>query len=97
MLGIAAGRFALTCPSIYSPKETYDAFNVNVFGVLNVTRAVLPVMRARRRGLVVTQLKVNSFITTLATLGIATGIADIIANDVDLANIPTRPHDRRST
>jgi ribose transport system permease protein len=40
-------------------------------------------------GLVVTQLKVNSFITTLATLGIATGIADIIANDVDLANIPT--------
>jgi len=40
-------------------------------------------------GLVVTRLKVNSFITTLAMLGIATGIAEIVANDVDLANIPT--------
>jgi ribose transport system permease protein len=40
-------------------------------------------------GLVVTRLNVNSFIATLAMLGIGTGIADIVANDVDLANIPT--------
>ena len=40
-------------------------------------------------GLVVTKLGVNSFIATLAMLGIATGIADIVSNDSDLANIPT--------
>jgi ribose transport system permease protein len=39
-------------------------------------------------GLVVTRLGVNSFITTLGTLGIATGIADIVSNGADLANIP---------
>jgi ribose transport system permease protein len=39
-------------------------------------------------GLVVTRLRVNSFITTLGTLGIATGIADIVSNGADLANIP---------
>ncbi|KAI5369411.1 Putative short-chain dehydrogenase/reductase SDR, NAD(P)-binding domain superfamily [Septoria linicola] len=33
-----------------SPEETYDCFNVNVFGVLNLARAVLPYMRAQRSG-----------------------------------------------
>lgn len=38
--------------STYSAKETYDSFNVNVFGVLNVTRAVLPYMRQQRSGVI---------------------------------------------
>ncbi|KAF2100402.1 NAD(P)-binding protein [Rhizodiscina lignyota] len=35
-----------------SPEETYQQFNVNVFGNLNVTRAVLPYMRQQRSGVV---------------------------------------------
>ena len=45
-------RCVLTFLSEYSPKETYDAFNVNVFGILNVTRAVLPYMRAQKSGVI---------------------------------------------
>lgn len=33
-----------------SPEETLQSFNVNVFGVLNLTRAVLPYMRAQQSG-----------------------------------------------
>ena len=35
---------------VCSPQETYDTFNVNVFGMLNVTRAVLPYMREQKSG-----------------------------------------------
>jgi NAD(P)-dependent dehydrogenase (short-subunit alcohol dehydrogenase family) len=35
-----------------SPQETLDQFNTNVFGALNVTRAVLPFMRSQRSGVV---------------------------------------------
>jgi NADP-dependent 3-hydroxy acid dehydrogenase YdfG len=37
---------------ISSPKETFDQFNVNVFGILNVARAVLPYMRQQRSGVI---------------------------------------------
>ncbi|PPQ78486.1 hypothetical protein CVT25_011827 [Psilocybe cyanescens] len=33
-----------------TPKETYDQFNTNVFGALNVSRAFLPCMREKRTG-----------------------------------------------
>ncbi|KAF8645764.1 hypothetical protein AX16_007631 [Volvariella volvacea WC 439] len=36
-----------------TPKETLDQFNTNVFGGLNVARAFLPYMRARRTGTIV--------------------------------------------
>ncbi|KAL0066179.1 hypothetical protein AAF712_006804 [Marasmius tenuissimus] len=36
-----------------TPEETYDQFNTNVFGALNVTRAFLPHMRKRKTGTVV--------------------------------------------
>jgi ribose transport system permease protein len=39
-------------------------------------------------GLVVTKLKVTSLIATLATMGIATGIANIATGGTDLADIP---------
>ena len=37
-----------------SPEDFRAQFETNLFGTLNVTRAVLPVMRAQRAGLVVT-------------------------------------------
>jgi ribose transport system permease protein len=40
-------------------------------------------------GLVVTRLKVNSLIATLAMLGIATGAADLISQGSDVTNVPT--------
>ncbi|KAM3415514.1 putative oxidoreductase YusZ [Cercospora zeina] len=33
-----------------TPEETYQSFNVNVFGVINLTRAVLPYMREQKSG-----------------------------------------------
>ena len=36
-----------------TPERTFEQFNTNVFGLLNVTRAFLPYMRERRSGSVV--------------------------------------------
>jgi ribose transport system permease protein len=40
-------------------------------------------------GFVVTKMRVNSLITTLATFGIATGIADILTNGANVAYMPS--------
>lgn len=40
-------------------------------------------------GFVVTRLRVNSLIATLATLGIATGVADVLTNGSDVPNVPS--------
>jgi NAD(P)-dependent dehydrogenase (short-subunit alcohol dehydrogenase family) len=45
-----------------SDEEIRRQFEVNVFGVLNVTRAVLPHMRERRRGHVVNISSVGGFV-----------------------------------
>ncbi|HZT95020.1 MAG TPA: ABC transporter permease [Gaiellaceae bacterium] len=39
-------------------------------------------------GLIVTKLRVNSLITTLATLGIATGLAELLTGGSDISSIP---------
>lgn len=49
-----AGRFYTGFFETMSPEQVRDQMEVNFFGTLNVTRAVLPVMRAQRRGHVVT-------------------------------------------
>ncbi|KAK7459571.1 hypothetical protein VKT23_009553 [Stygiomarasmius scandens] len=36
-----------------TPEETFEQFNANVFGALNVTRAFLPYMRERKTGTIV--------------------------------------------
>ena len=40
-------------PILPSPEQTYEQFNTNVFGGLNVARAFLPYMRPRKTGTVV--------------------------------------------
>lgn len=45
-----AGYGLLSAVEEATAKEVFDNFNVNVFGVLNTTRAVLPYMRDRRLG-----------------------------------------------
>ena len=45
-----AGRGLLSAVEEASDKAAHAVFDVNVFGVLNTLRAVLPVLRAQRRG-----------------------------------------------
>jgi NAD(P)-dependent dehydrogenase (short-subunit alcohol dehydrogenase family) len=49
-----AGNFYAGFFEEVSPEDFRAQVETNLFGAVNVTRAVLPVMRARRRGLVVT-------------------------------------------
>ncbi|KAF8325039.1 hypothetical protein F5887DRAFT_1065473 [Amanita rubescens] len=50
-----------------TPQETLDQFNTNVFGCLNVTRAFLPYMRARRKGAIVFMGSVGGWIGSPAS------------------------------
>jgi NAD(P)-dependent dehydrogenase (short-subunit alcohol dehydrogenase family) len=45
-----AGYGLLSAVEEATSQEVFDNFNVNVFGVLNVTRAILPFMREKRSG-----------------------------------------------
>jgi NAD(P)-dependent dehydrogenase (short-subunit alcohol dehydrogenase family) len=49
-----AGNFYAGFFEEISPEDFRAQIETNLFGPLNVTRAVLPVMRAQRRGLIVT-------------------------------------------
>jgi NAD(P)-dependent dehydrogenase (short-subunit alcohol dehydrogenase family) len=49
-----AGNFYAGFFEVLSPEDFRAQVETNLFGPVNVTRAVLPVMRAHRRGLVVT-------------------------------------------
>ena len=46
-------RAYLPVPTTLSPEQTYEQFNTNVFGGLNVARAFLPYMRPRKTGTIV--------------------------------------------
>jgi NAD(P)-dependent dehydrogenase (short-subunit alcohol dehydrogenase family) len=48
-----AGRGLLGAVEEASDAETRQVFEVDVFGLMNVTRAVLPVMRAQRSGAII--------------------------------------------
>ncbi|KAF6754059.1 short chain dehydrogenase [Ephemerocybe angulata] len=47
-----AGYMAVGAIEESTPEETYDQFNTNLFGALNVTRAFLPYMRGKRSGII---------------------------------------------
>ena len=57
-----AGRGLVGAIEEVSDHEARTAFDVNVFGLLAVTRAVLPHMRAQRSGLVVNMSSVGGFV-----------------------------------
>jgi len=50
----------------FSDAELRQQFDVNVFGLVAVTRAVLPGMRRRRRGLIVQMSSVGGVVTTVS-------------------------------
>ncbi|NMO02826.1 SDR family NAD(P)-dependent oxidoreductase [Gordonia sp. TBRC 11910] len=50
-----------------SADEVRRSFGVNVFGLLNVTRAVLPVMRGRRSGRVINMSSISADVTSPGT------------------------------
>jgi NAD(P)-dependent dehydrogenase (short-subunit alcohol dehydrogenase family) len=48
-----AGFAGIGVTEAYTPEQFQQLFDVNVFGVVRVNRAVLPSMRARRKGLLI--------------------------------------------
>ena len=48
-----AGMASAGISEAFTPEQARDLFEVNVFGVQRVLRATLPVLRAKRRGLVI--------------------------------------------
>lgn len=61
-----AGRGLLSAVEEASDQAARALFDVNVFGVLNVQRAVLPTMRAQRSGHVINMSSVGGFTTAPA-------------------------------
>jgi NAD(P)-dependent dehydrogenase (short-subunit alcohol dehydrogenase family) len=57
-----AGRGLLGAVEEISDDEVREAFDINVFGLLSVTRAVLPHMRAQRSGLVINMSSVGGLV-----------------------------------
>jgi NAD(P)-dependent dehydrogenase (short-subunit alcohol dehydrogenase family) len=57
----------------FSLAQTHDIFDINVYGVMRTTKAVLPHMRARRRGRIINVSSLSGFVPSpFMTLYVAT-------------------------
>ncbi|GAA1480890.1 SDR family oxidoreductase [Gordonia sinesedis] len=62
-----AGYSLLGAVEEFSPDEVRANFDVNVFGVLEVTQRVLPIMRRQRSGHILTMASISANVTGPAT------------------------------
>jgi len=57
-----AGVGAIGAAEEFSVARTQDVFDINVYGVMRMTKAVLPHMRAQRRGRVINVSSLSGFV-----------------------------------
>jgi len=57
-----AGVGAIGAAEEFSVSQTQDVFDINVYGVMRMTKAVLPHMRAQRRGRVINVSSLSGFV-----------------------------------
>ncbi|MET0454520.1 MAG: oxidoreductase [Mycobacterium sp.] len=83
-----AGRGLVGAVEETSDAEARAAFDVNVFGLLDVTRAVLPHLRSQRSGLIVNLSSVGGFVSWAgwgvycATKFAVEGLSDAMAQEL---------------
>jgi NAD(P)-dependent dehydrogenase (short-subunit alcohol dehydrogenase family) len=91
-----AGRGLLGGVEEITDREARAVFDVNVFGLLTVTRAVLPVMRAQRSGTIINISSSGGFVARAgwgvysATKFAVEGISEALGHELAPLGIPSR-------
>ncbi|GCE10700.1 oxidoreductase [Tengunoibacter tsumagoiensis] len=71
-----------------SAREVREQFETNVFGLLNVTRAVLPILRSQQRGRILMMSSIGGFVSFMGTgmynasKRAVEGLSDALAQEV---------------